>query len=97
MGFDIFIAGHERVITPNTLVMAHSLCMYGVEGKPHELESTMHYVKLMHAQHLKHLKKHSNLDEETIKDLFIGKTDFYLTAKDCIKYGLADKISSKFI
>lgn len=96
MAFDIFVAGNERIIAPTTIAMAHPLSLE-TGGTTHDHRTYHKYIELMHSHHVKHLKKYTQLDEQTINELFLGKQDFFLTAKDCIKYGVADKISSKFL
>lgn len=96
MAFDIFIAGHERILAPTTIVMSHPLSM-PVDGTTHDHRTYNKYIEMMHANHRKHVKKYTKLDNATIDELFLGKQDLFLTAKECIKYGVADRISSKFV
>jgi ATP-dependent protease ClpP protease subunit len=41
---------------------------------------------------LEHYKRCTDLDEKTIKKFLLPPHDVWLTAKEAVKYGIADKI-----
>lgn len=93
MGLLIFSAGTKgmRVITPQTLVMAHQFTA-GTWGKQHELVAARKLHDHLEKQFLRHFLKHSNMSEKQIRDVLMSPSDRWLTPEECIKYGLADEI-----
>ena len=80
----------ERTMTQNSTVMVH-------EGSAFEAGKTTDVLK--GADHLKKLQSNINriLGEVTSKDQKfweeVSKSDTYLTAKECLEYGIVDKIT----
>ena len=80
----------ERTMTQNSTVMVH-------EGSAFEAGKTTDVLK--GADHLKKLQSNINriLGEVTGKDQKfweeVSKSDTYLTAEECLEYGIVDKIT----
>lgn len=94
MGFLLFITGQkgQRILAPNTQVMSHTFSG-GVWGNSHDLLAKQDDFEQLYKRMVKHYEKHTNCTKKQIKELFLGKTDLYLTPKECLKYGIADVIA----
>lgn len=90
-GLMIFMAGDQRVSFPNTIFMSHQFSG-GSYGKAHDLEAgalaNKMYKTFMHNLY----KTHTNQSQEVIQKTLLGPTDFYMTAKQAVKFGIADAI-----
>jgi ATP-dependent Clp protease protease subunit len=91
----IFTAGTpgRRIMTPNTAIMTHqfSSAMY---GKEHELIATRKFHDNLSTQIIQHFLTHSKMNEKQIRDILLRESDTWLEPKECLKYGLCDKISN---
>jgi ATP-dependent Clp endopeptidase proteolytic subunit ClpP len=98
MGLMVFVAGSRgmRIMTPNTLVMSHQWSA-GVFGKQHELVAARKLHDQLEHQFIRHLKYHTKMSEKLIRDTILGPSDAYLTAEECLKYGICDEIKDPFI
>lgn len=96
-GLIAFMAGDEgnRALTPNTSIMSHQYS-WGTDGKEHELIATIKEYDLTKKRLLNHYKKYTGMNEKQINTILMPPEDVYLDAKEAIKYGLADKIISRF-
>lgn len=94
MGFVIFIAGQKgnRIMSPNTTIMSHTFTG-GAWGKSHELFARNEHFKELHQRIIAHYLKHTTCTKKQIKEMFLGATDLYLTPKECLKYGICDKVA----
>jgi ATP-dependent Clp protease protease subunit len=92
MGLLIFMNGKHRVLTPNSLVMSHQ--WWGVSwGKEHELLASQKKNDLVSKMVINHYRKHSNLKtEKEVRKYLLPESDVWLTAEDCLKYGICDEI-----
>jgi ATP-dependent Clp protease protease subunit len=92
-GLLTFIAGEygHRYITPNTSILSHQF-FWGYIGKEHELMVGMKEVNNMSIRIIEHYKKCTGLTEKAIKTYLLPPEDVWLTAKEAVKLGLADKI-----
>jgi len=93
MGVLIAAAGTKgsRIMTRNTEVMAHQFSGY-YEGKFHELMAASKANAYLEHQFVEHFKRHSSMNEKTIRDVMFGPSDRWLTPAECKKYGLVDTI-----
>jgi ATP-dependent Clp protease protease subunit len=92
-GLMTFIAGEKgkRFITRNTAILSHQYS-WGSYGKDHEL---MARVKEFHnTQHriVEHYKRCTGMSEKDIRKILLPPEDVWLTAKEAVKYGIADEI-----
>lgn len=88
-----FMAGTKgrRIITPNTSILSHQYS-WGSAGKEHELFARVREFELSTERMLEHYKKCTGLKEKVIREILLPPEDKWLSAKEAIKYGIADKI-----
>jgi ATP-dependent Clp protease protease subunit len=96
-GLLTFMAGTKgrRVITPNTSILSHQYS-WGSGGKEHELFARVREFELSTARMLEHYKKCTGLSEKKVRDILLPPEDRWLSAKEAVKYGIADKIVSTY-
>lgn len=82
--------GH-RVITPNTSILSHQWS-WGAFGKEHELFARQKEFELTKERMMDLYKKCTGLSEKVIKEVLLPAHDVWLTAKEAVKYGIADAI-----
>mgnify|MGYP003527266715 CR=1 FL=1 len=95
MGAIIFIAGTKgkRIMTRNSYMMLHQFSDYG-EGKYHEFVAHREHQDDLHDRFVKHVIERTKLKEKQVRDIFLGKDDKWITAKDALKMGLCDAIKN---
>jgi hypothetical protein len=47
-------------------------------------------------QFIRHLRHHTKMSEKLIRDTVLGPSDAFLTAEECLKYGICDEIRDPF-
>lgn len=94
-GLIIFMSGHKgwRTITPTTTVMSHTYSTE-LEGNHFDLQSMQRELKHTQNRLLDHYKNCTGLKGAKIKKKLIGKIDRWLTPKEVVKLGLADRVSN---
>lgn len=91
-GLNIFIAGKHRILTPQTSILSHQLSA-GIYNKEHELVSYMtKEVTNMRNRLLHHYKRFTTVDTDIIENKLLGPTDYWLDAKEALKYGMCDEV-----
>jgi len=92
-GLLTFIAGEKgkRFITRNTAILSHQFS-WGSWGKEHELMARVKEFNNTQERILEHYKRCTGLTEKQIKTYLLPPEDVWLTAKEAVKYGIADKI-----
>ena len=92
-GLLTFIAGEKgkRFITRNTAILSHQFS-WGSWGKEHELMARVKEFNNTQDRILEHYKKCTGLTEKQIKTYLLPPEDVWLTAKEAVKYGIADEI-----
>ena len=92
-GLSIFMAGEagHRYITKNTAILSHQYT-WGSFGKQHELMASVKEFTNVHCRILNHYKKCTGLSEKDIKKYLLPAEDVWLTSKEAVKYGIADKV-----
>ena len=92
-GILTFMSGTKgrRFITPNTSILSHQYS-WGSAGKEHELFARVREFELSTARMLEHYKKCTGLSEKKIREILLPAEDVWLSAKEAVKYGIADKI-----
>jgi len=91
MGAVLLAAGAKgkRFILPNAEVMIHQI-MGGAEGQATDIKIRAEHILRLHDRINKILAKHSGQDLSKIeKDT---DRDYFMTADEAVKYGIADKI-----
>ncbi len=96
-GLLTFMSGTKgrRVITPNTSILSHQYS-WGSGGKEHELFARVREFELSTARMIEHYKKCTGLSEKKVRDILLPPEDRWLSAKEAVKYGIADKIVSTY-
>jgi ATP-dependent Clp protease, protease subunit len=93
-----FMAGQpgNRTITPNTSLLSHQFS-WSNGGKAHELIAMSSEVERTEKRLISHIKSCSHLKtEEEIRKYLLPPSDVYLDARDAVKLGVADRISSYY-
>jgi ATP-dependent Clp protease protease subunit len=92
-GLMTFIAGEKgrRYVTRNTAILSHQYS-WGSYGKEHELMARVKEFNNTHARIVEHYKRCTGLSETQIKKYLLPAEDVWLTAKEAVKYGIADEI-----
>jgi ATP-dependent Clp endopeptidase proteolytic subunit ClpP len=88
----ISVVCQERRITPNSFMLVHQLSS-GFWGKMEEIKDEFLNLKKLMKTLTKLYKKHTSIDdsdETTLKDLL--KRDLWLSANECLKYGMVDTV-----
>jgi len=93
MATSIFIAGDERVMSPNSIAMIHEFST-GTAGNYSELVASRKAEDIEYQKDLDHLLRHSKYTTETqITTNLLKETDNWLTPKEMKHHGLCDVIS----
>lgn len=96
-GLLTFMSGTKgrRVITPNTSILSHQYS-WGSAGKEHELFARVREFELSTERMIEHYKKCTGLSEKKIREILLPPEDKWLSAKEAVKYGIADKIVATY-
>lgn len=90
-GLTIFIHGARRTITSDTFILCHQYS--GAHfGKEHELVASRKEEDWLGERFVDMYTKRSKLNRRDVKRLLLGPSDTFLTAKEALRYGLADEI-----
>lgn len=91
--FYIAISCHKRIIYQDAKMMLHSL---GSEsfGKIEEMQERQNELKILQKQLDSIILKNTNLTKDIVNDINVRKLDKWFTPKECIKYGICDKIKN---
>ena len=92
-GLLTFMSGTKgrRVLTPNTSILSHQYS-WGSGGKEHELFARVREFELSTERMINHYKKCTGLSEKKVRDILLPPEDRWLSAKEAVRYGIADKI-----
>jgi len=92
-----FMAGTKgrRILTPNTSILSHQYS-WGSSGKEHELFARVREFELSTERMLDHYRKCTGLKEKVIREVLLPPEDKWLSAKEAVKYGIADAIKSVY-
>jgi len=90
MGAILLQAGQVRQIDPRAVVLVHEL-QTGMQGRSTELEIEMEFIKKLQQQALDILAERATVTRATIAKKW-KKGDWWLTADEVIRYGLADTL-----
>ena len=92
-GVLILAAGSKgkRKIGRNCRVMLHGVSA-GSVGTIFKMENELEEIKWLQDRFVKTLSKDTNLKKSKIKEMLKSHKDIYISAKDAIKFGIADEI-----
>ena len=96
-GILTFMSGAKgkRIITPNTSILSHQYS-WGSTGKEHELFARVREFELSSERMMQHYKKCTGLSEKKIREVLLPPQDIWLSAKEAVKFGIADKIKELY-
>lgn len=96
-GILTFMSGKKgsRILTPNTSILSHQYS-WGSGGKEHELFARVREFELSTERMLEHYKKCTGLKEKVIREVLLPPQDVWLSAKEAVKYGIADEIKAVY-
>lgn len=81
----------KRKIGKNCRVMIHSV-VGGVMGSSHDIRNEIQELNFTENQYIKNLAKETKMSVQKIKEFLGEKKNIYLSAKEAVKYGIADII-----
>ena len=92
-GVLLLAAGSQggREIGANCRIMLHSV-VGGQHGPVYNLENEFEEIKWIQEQYIDALAQETNMTKRYIKNLLGRKVNVYLTAKEAVELGIADKI-----
>ncbi len=90
-GLLILMSGHKRLIGKNASILSHQYS-WNSEGKYHELKACRVEEENTKDRMINHYLKYTKLSRKTIEKELLCDSDVWLTAKQCLKYNLADEI-----
>ena len=86
-----FIAGHKRILTPNTSILSHQWD-WEISGNYNEVNASMKEYELTQQRVIDHYKKFTKLSTAMILEKLLPTHDVWLSAEEAVKYGLCDEI-----
>lgn len=90
MGGVLLQAGNERIISPNSWILIHEVST-GVRGKISEVEDDVKLTERLQKQILDILSSRAKFSRKQIQTRW-KRRDWWLDAKEAIKYGFADRL-----
>jgi len=92
-GLLAFISGKKghRYITENTSILSHQFSWFSI-GKEHELMAVKKEIVHTSKRITDHYIKCTGLSEKEVKKYLLPPEDVWLSAKEAVKYGIADEI-----
>jgi ATP-dependent Clp endopeptidase proteolytic subunit ClpP len=90
--FVIFIAGNKRILTQTSCILSHRFSSSN-HGNYSDLIADRKYEDRLHNTMVNHYMKYTKL--KTKKDIekhLLKDTDVWLTPKEAVKFGIADKV-----
>ena len=90
----IFLAGHYRYMYKHSTIMFHQMFV-GNGGKIRDFQLDQQNFDDMHKDMMKYIKKHTKLGKKFFNKFDKKKEDVHLSAKECLKSGVCDRIIKK--
>ncbi len=89
----MFISGTKgrRVMSKNAYMMTHQFSDY-FEGKYHEMIASRPHLDDVHERFVEHYAKNTKMSAKQVNDVLLNSSDKWISAKDCLKLGICDKI-----
>lgn len=91
-GLLLFLQGEERMLTPNTYVLAHQHSA-GTYGKYHELVANMKGDDWIHKRLVTIFCERLKMKKSKVEKVFFPPSDVMISAEEAIEYGVATKVS----
>jgi ATP-dependent protease ClpP protease subunit len=64
----------------------------GISARYHEFVAQRSHEDELHQRFVQHFVRHTKMTEKQVNDVLLSTSDKWINAKDCLKYGLCDKI-----
>jgi ATP-dependent Clp protease protease subunit len=80
--------GHRRMAR-NSFIMTHQFSSW-FEGKYHELMANRKHEDEIHSRFVHHFLTKTKMSEKQIKDILLGPSDNWISAKEALKLGICD-------
>lgn len=90
-GATLLSCGDKRFVGKNARIMIHEVSSW-LAGTTTELKQSLDETNRMNRQLLKIIAKNSGKTLKDLKKIFKDTPDFYLTASEAVKFGIADYI-----
>lgn len=89
----IFTTGTKgkRIMSRNSFIMTHQFHQ-GVEGKYHEFVAQRSHEDDIHERFVQHFVRHTKMTEKQVREILLGNSDKWISAKEALEYGLCDEI-----
>lgn len=91
-GLLLLMSGSYRTLSENASILSHQFATGNSVVKKHELLALQKENNNTQERLLKHIAKCTQLGYDDINDKLMPPSDVYLTAEECITYGLIDKV-----
>lgn len=89
----IYVAGHDRVITPSSVAMYHA-GWWGAFGTVHKVDETAKEFHKMERRYDTILLERTKLKAEKLAKVVRENRDWYLSAEQAVKHGIAHRIGT---
>ena len=90
-GFMMLIHGHKRFAFPLSTPLYHQVGG-GVSGKAKDIEEEYMEVKRLQKTLEELTLEKTNISKKKLKEIYDGKKDWYMTAKEALELGVVDEI-----
>ena len=87
----VFLAGNSRVLFKNAHILSHQ-ASFEYQGKPHEVASVNKHVKHIDDWMINFVMGKTKLSKAQVKKYLLGPGENWLSAEDCLKWGVADSL-----
>lgn len=94
MALGIFVAGDFRVVSRHIRMMYHSIS-YGMMGYIQDHEDMQKETDLLQRMYNSLMFERTKLPKEMLENIRKSKKDFFFSAKEAVKYGVADEYMKK--
>jgi ATP-dependent Clp protease protease subunit len=90
-GFTILMYGHERFAYEHAVPMYHQISG-GAWGETQQMEEKVKQTKILQKKWEQMVISKTKITKTKLKEIRKTKFDWYMTAKDALKYGVVDHI-----
>lgn len=91
-GLMIFMAGHERIITQNTMILSHQFSGGSDSINYHDLKIKTVEYDLLFEKMVDYYHERTNLSKSQIIKKLLPKQDVWLSPNEALKYNICHKI-----
>lgn len=90
-GFDILICGHKRFCYSLATIMYHQV-FHRTSGETKKMEEDLIETKRLQKKMEDMVIAKTKITKEKLKEVYKSKIDWYMSARQALKYGVVDKI-----